>query len=84
MDRVKLMSCYDESHMQYVWYIVVRGVITQVFDSPWDAIVAGIGLLKEDRDRLDYIWDAAICLSARYGDPPIIMYRKLLVLIGEK
>ena len=84
MERVMLMSRYDEEHMCHVWYVVVEGVSTQGFDSPWDAVVAGLGFFDDRSDRLDFLWGAATCLQALYGTPAIDMYKKLLDLIGEK
>lgn len=84
MARVMLMSRYAEDNMRHVWYMVVEGVITQAFDSPWDAIVEGLGFFDDKSDRLDFLWDAAMCLSALYGDTAINLYKKLLDLIGEK
>ena len=44
----------------------------------------GLGFFDDKSDRLDFLWDAAMCLSALYGDTAINLYKKLLDLIGEK
>lgn len=84
MARVMLAKRYDDNLMGYGWYMVVEGVSTQGFYSPWDAVVAGLGFFDNEPDRLDFLWDAALCLSALYGEPSIRIYKKLLNLIGEK
>lgn len=84
MERVKLGTRYDEEHMGFVWYVVVNDVPTQGFDSVWDATVAGIGLLEVHEDKLDYLWDVSMCLSALYGGTAIGHYKALLEMIGEK
>ena len=84
MGTVRIRSRYDEEHMGYVWYVVVDGVSTQGFDSVWDAIVAGLGILKADDDRCDFLWDAAMCLSSLYGGTTIRYYKQLMDMIGER
>lgn len=58
--------------MGYVWHVVVNDVPTQGFDSIWDAIVAGLGCVEGYEDKLDYLWDVSMWLSAPQ-----------LVLMGE-
>lgn len=84
MYKVMLRSRYDDGHMGLVWYVSVGEVSTQGFDSVWDAIVAGLGVLKDCDDKDLFLWDAAMCLSSLYGGSSIRHYKQLMELIGEK
>lgn len=84
MDKVRIMSRYEEEHMGYVWYVDVGGTSTQGFDSLWHAIAAGIEHKASREDKLDYLWDVAMSLARLLGGVAILYYKQLLDMIGEK
>ena len=84
MNKVRIMSRYDEAHMGYVWYLLVGDVCTQAFDSLWDAIVAGTELKESREDKLELLWDVAMELSRVRDGIAILYYKLLLDMFGEK
>lgn len=81
---VKLRAHYDEDYKDLVWHVAVNDVTTLGFVSVWDAIVAGLDLLEDREEKLDYLWDISTCLAALYGGAAILYYKQLMDMIGEK